>query len=210
MFNPDDVHDGHSGGDVDLEYMMLYLHPDEVKHQFQALGANMKQSLRVDGTVLDDPILRHQVISLSHLIKDDSTTKIEHESGLFQVAQSLVRLSGQLEDTTPGTRKEKLLLRAKEFVLANLHDDISIDDISEAANLSKYHFIRLFRSQYGITPHQYVLNCRINAARKALEVGTPSVDVAQACGFADSSHLNRRFKRYFGMTPKQYQLQLSL
>ncbi|WP_375748409.1 AraC family transcriptional regulator [Vibrio sp. HN007] len=209
LFNPDDVHDGHSGGDTNLEYVMLYLHPDELKPSFQALGADMTHSLRVEDTVLNDPILRHQVINLSQLIHDENSSKMEHESGVFQVAQSLVRLSGQLKGIASETRADKLLLRAKDFIQANLHQEISIDDIAKAANLSKFHFIRLFRSQFGITPHQYVLSCRINNARKALEAGTPAVDVAQASGFADSSHLNRRFKRYYGMTPKQYQLQLS-
>lgn len=80
--------------------------------------------------------------------------------------------------------------------------------MAQAAAMSKYHFIRLFHRQFGITPHQYVLNCRINAARKYLETGLPSSHVAQLSGFADNSHLNRHFKRTFGMTPKQYQLQL--
>ncbi|WED24535.1 AraC family transcriptional regulator [Vibrio sp. JC009] len=209
LFNPDDVHDGHSGGDTNLKYSMLYLHPDALKTQFKALGIDENQTLRVEGTVLDDAILSHQILSFSELIQEENASKIEQESGLFQIARSLVRMSGQLQETTPDSRTDKLLIKAKEFIQANLHQDIAIDDIAAAANMSKFHFIRLFRSQFGITPHQYVLNCRINSARKALETGLPSIDVAQACGFADSSHLNRRFKRYFGMTPKQYQLQLS-
>ncbi|GAK84756.1 transcriptional regulator AraC family [Vibrio ponticus] len=99
------------------------------------------------------------------------------------------------------------MYRAKEFIHANLARDISIDDVANAATVSKYHFIRLFRSQFGITPHQYVLNCRINLARRYLEQGWSTTHSAQAAGFADISHLNRRFKRVYGMTPKQYQLQ---
>ncbi len=109
----------------------------------------------------------------------------------------------------PLRRQETLLVRAKDFILDNLNKDLSIDDIAGAASMSKSHFIRRFRSQFGITPHQYVLNCRINSARKVLELGTPASEVAQAFGFADGSHFNRRFKRVYGMTPKQYQLQIS-
>lgn len=71
--------------------------------------------------------------------------------------------------------------------------------------MSKYHFLRLFRQQFGMTPHQYVLNCSVNAARSALDQGSPLTEIALRFGFADLSHFNRRFKRIYGMTPFQYQ-----
>nr|WP_275138692.1 AraC family transcriptional regulator [Vibrio furnissii] len=74
--------------------------------------------------------------------------------------------------------------------------------------MSKFHFIRLFNEQFGMTPHQFVLNCRVNRAKQALEVGDKASDVAIDLGFADVSHLNRKFKRVFGITPHQYQRQL--
>ncbi len=56
-----------------------------------------------------------------------------------------------------------------------------------------------------MTPHQYVINCRVNAARSALDQGAPLTEIALRFGFADLSHFNRRFKRIYGMTPFQYQ-----
>ncbi|MHA2938820.1 AraC family transcriptional regulator [Vibrio sp. RC27] len=209
IFNPEDVHDGHSGGDANLHYQMLYFRPEEMLCQFRALGVSSSHPLRVKGSVFDDPLLKHQILNLSNLISTEQTSKLEEEASIFQIAQSLVRLNGSLSAPILERRKDKLLLRAKEYIAANLNNDISIDDIANVASMSKFHFIRLFRSQFGITPHQYVLNCRINLAKKALDSGLSSVEVAQLCGFADSSHLNRRFKSYFGMTPKQYQLQLT-
>lgn len=207
IFNPEDVHDGHSGMREQLEYTMLYVHPNELAPLFDALGYSSNRNLRVDKSLLDDPVLRHQILSLSHLMHEPNHSRIEFESGLFQIAQSLVRHCGSLDIKVVSNRKDSLLLRAKDYILANLKQDISIDDIAVAANMSKYHFIRMFRNQFGITPHQYVLNCRINQARKALEQGLPSSRVALESGFADGSHLNRHFKRVFGMTPKQYQMQ---
>lgn len=207
LFNPEDVHDGHSGDKSGLKYFMLYLHSDQLSPLFRSMGVENTQSIRIDGTLIDDHILRHQVLSMTDLIQDQSTTKMEQESGLFQIAHSLVRNAGKLDKIQSVARTDSLLLQAKEYIHAHLDQDISIDDISRAANLSKFHFIRLFRAQFGITPHQYVLNCRLNSARKALESGIRASDVAQNSGFSDSSHLNRRFKRVFGMTPKQYQLQ---
>ncbi|MEZ9524738.1 AraC family transcriptional regulator [Enterovibrio norvegicus] len=208
LFNPEDVHDGCSGGLQDLEYLMLYVHPESVESQFRALGVKQPNALRIEGCRIDNVDLRNQALIMASLLKDPQSSRIEQESALFQLSHAMVSSAGLLDEMETSSRKESLLLRAKDYIQANLHKDIAIDDIANAASMSKFHFIRLFRAQFGITPHQYVLNCRINGARKALETGLPSSDVAQAFGFSDSSHLNRRFKRAYGMTPKQYQLQI--
>jgi AraC-like DNA-binding protein len=207
VFNPEDVHDGHSGVQQDLEYVMLYIHPDEFNPLFDALSCRQNNPVRLANNLLDDPILRYQILAMSQLVQQSGYSTIELESGLFQLAQSLVKHCKALSQERATSRVDSLLLRAKDYALAHIAEDISIDDIATAASMSKFHFIRLFRQQFGITPHQYVLNCRINSARKALDRGLPATQVAQEFGFSDSSHLNRRFKSAFGMTPKQYQLQ---
>ncbi|NRA55816.1 MAG: AraC family transcriptional regulator [Gammaproteobacteria bacterium] len=207
VFNPEDVHDGRSGVNQQLEYIMLYIHPSILKPLFNSISYCNHSILRIEDSLLDDPILRHNIVSMSQLIQQPGHSKIEFEAGLFQIAQSLVRHNGTVDMVSTHKRKDKLLQRAKDFIFENCVLDISIDDIAEAANISKFHFIRLFSEQFGITPHQFVLNCRINHARKSLEAGLPSSQAAAASGFADSSHLNRRFKAVFGMTPKQYQIQ---
>lgn len=77
-----------------------------------------------------------------------------------------------------------------------------IDDISSLINMSKYHFIRCFNERFGITPHQYVINCRINKAIKNLELGINCKTSANNAGFSDASHFNRRFKLVYGLTPR--------
>ncbi|MGF1696209.1 AraC family transcriptional regulator [Vibrio lamellibrachiae] len=207
LFNPEDVHDGHSGVEQNLEYVMLYIHPDEITPVFQTLGYTSKSTLRLEHTLFDDPILRHQVWSMSTLLRSPKYTQIEYESRLYLLAQTMVRHHGSLDLSAPRSRTDTLLIRAKDYIMANLGNDISIDRIAAAANMSKYHFIRMFRAQFGITPHQYVLSCRINHARKGLLTGLSATQAAIGSGFADASHLNRNFKQVFGMTPKQFQLQ---
>jgi len=135
---------------------------------------------------------------------------MEFESGLFQIAQSLVAMSGNLDlGTQKSKRVDTLLLRARDYILESLEHNISIDDIANVANMSKFHFIRQFRLQFGITPHQYVLSCRVNLARRIIESGKSLNQAAFAAGFADDSHLNRHFKRVYGLTPRRFQRQFS-
>jgi AraC-like DNA-binding protein len=210
FFNPEDVHDGCAGGSSLLEYDILYLPEDKLIPLMQAMGSHHPNRFRLKYHVLNDPILGYQVSQMSEILRQNSSA-IEQEAALIQITESIIRLNGVAETPTfPRYKKDMLLIRAKDFIHSHLDKNISVDEISSAANISKYHFIRVFRQQFGITPHQYVLNCRLNQARKELESGQSVTMVAQTYGFADDSHLIRKFKRTFGMTPKQYQRQLSL
>ena len=82
---------------------------------------------------------------------------------------------------------------------------ISLDEIAERVNMSKYYFIRLFKKQYGDTPANYYMKIRINHAIKLLKdpVHTQK-SISEACGFSDTSSFIRAFKRTTGTTPAKY------
>ena len=76
-----------------------------------------------------------------------------------------------------------------------------------AGTLPQY-FSRLFKETTGFTPHQYVINCRIERAKYLLKQGNLSIaEIAKEVGFVDQSHLHRYFKRKVGITPKQFSQQ---
>ncbi|AJY50010.1 helix-turn-helix transcriptional regulator [Halomonas sp. KO116] len=206
LFNPEQVHDGEPGGEHALDYLMVYVHPEQVNAQFaEVLGHEKMASFRSDSTLIQDAQLRNAILELARLVTSHAGSCIDQENALYQVIERTVQLGGVSQPNQVLTRPDALLGLAKAYIHAHLDRDISLDDISQAAHISKYHFLRLFRQQYGITPHQYVINCRINAARAALDVGASLTEVALRYGFADLSHFNRRFKRIYGMTPHQYQ-----
>jgi AraC-like DNA-binding protein len=209
FFNPEQVHDGCAGAHSALEYEMLYIPEATLMNMMQSLGQISKDQARLKPSLFHDEQLRSQVLHLSQMIRQPAISALEEEAALLSIAQSVIRLGGgTLNVAEYYSRKDMLLLRAKEYILSNLHQKLSVDEICQTANMSKYHFIRLFNEQFGMTPHQYVLNCRINHAKQALKVGDKVSDVAVNLGFADVSHLNRKFKKIFGITPRQYQRQL--
>lgn len=77
------------------------------------------------------------------------------------------------------------------------------DDLARRAGLSTYHFIRLFKAAFGVTPHAYVVQSRVDRALRALLAGEPAYLVATRAGFVDESHMARHFKRILGVTPGQ-------
>lgn len=94
------------------------------------------------------------------------------------------------------------LRRVIEFIQANLDQPLLLKDLAAQADLSEYHFARMFKQSQGLAPHQYVLLTRLREAERLLHTTQlPLVDIALACGFSSSSHLAHRFRQVKGVRP---------
>ncbi|MPN58983.1 HTH-type transcriptional activator Btr [bioreactor metagenome] len=82
--------------------------------------------------------------------------------------------------------------------------NITLNELSELAGLSKYYLLRSFTKQKGISPYRYLETIRIDRAKKLLEKGLLPIEAALQTGFADQSHFSNFFKKFIGLTPKQY------
>jgi AraC family transcriptional regulator len=97
------------------------------------------------------------------------------------------------------------LRRIDEYVRTHFHTDIAIADLAREAAMSPYHFCRAFKASMGITPHQYVLEHRVEAAKRLLRAKPMSLaEVAVEVGFASQSHLTGQFQSRVGATPAAY------
>lgn len=85
------------------------------------------------------------------------------------------------------------------------HEDVNLDRAASAANLSPFHFLRMFSKAIGVTPHQYLVRSRLRRAAKLLVEKERSVtDIALDVGFADLSNFVRTFHRAAGVPPGQF------
>ena len=92
----------------------------------------------------------------------------------------------------------------KDYINEHLDQNLKLDDIAAIAQMSPYHFLRLFKQSTGVTPHQYILHCRISQAKCLLQQSELTIaEIAVRTGFCDQSHLTRYFRRMVGVTPKQ-------
>jgi AraC-like DNA-binding protein len=84
-------------------------------------------------------------------------------------------------------------------------EPMTISDLSAVINLSQYHFSRLFRAETGFSVHGYLLDIRMNHAKKLMSETELSVEeVAQQCGFSCASHFIRAFKQEMNITPARF------
>ena len=99
--------------------------------------------------------------------------------------------------------------RAIEFIRAHIEEEITLSELAKDVGLSPSHFCSLFRKTSGMTPHQFVLNCRIQHAKTLLsKSGNSILDVALASGFRTHQHFSRIFRRHVGIPPSAYRSQL--
>jgi len=97
------------------------------------------------------------------------------------------------------------LARAIGFMREHLDQSISLNAIADAAGLSPSHFARRFRTTLGVAPHQYLVQLRIERAKKLLAQSDLSIaEIAFVCGFSHQEHLTRLFKRHCDTTPAAY------
>lgn len=92
-----------------------------------------------------------------------------------------------------------------DFIDAHLDEALTLNTLAARVGLPALAFLRRFTQCWGTTPHAYVLERRLQKARRLLTGTQDSVaEVAAACGFAQQSHLGQAFKRMTGLTPQAY------
>lgn len=99
------------------------------------------------------------------------------------------------------------IVQAKLFIDKNYADKIDLNDISDEAYFSKFHFTRLFKEIYGKTPHQYLTTVRIEKAIQLLQTDKSVSEVVFLVGFDSMTSFSGLFKRIVGVPPATYLMQ---
>ncbi len=96
------------------------------------------------------------------------------------------------------------IVQAKLFIDLNYADNIDLENISDEACFSKFHFIRLFKQIYGKTPHRYLTDVRLDKAKQLLSDGLTVSEVCFRVGFESLSSFSSLFKSTIGKTPTEF------
>ena len=98
------------------------------------------------------------------------------------------------------------LRRARDLADQSYSDPLTLEELAAAANLSKYHFLRLFKATYGITPMEYVSQRRIERAQDLLRATNLTVtEVCFAVGFSSLGSFSSRFRAIVGESARDFQ-----
>ena len=222
MMNPDWVHTCNPVDNQPWAYWMMYVDADwltQLRFEAGLIPEKCWQDIHQPMITLDqtsNQILNHKegnnhwyslYCEVAEVLVSTETDLLEKQSCFIDYITTLMSWfsdapQADLENTSA---PQESLSAVAEFLDQSLATMPTLENLTALAKCSEGHLIRSFRRQYGLTPHAYLLNRRIQKSRELLQQGMELVDVAQQLAFSDQAHFQRTFKKLTATTPGQYQ-----
>ncbi|WP_419812873.1 AraC family transcriptional regulator [Bacterioplanoides sp.] len=207
MMNPQWVHSCNPVEDHPWAYWMMYIDTHWLMQLLQDAGLsadNVWQPINRAVIPPQDHTTNwyQDYCEMAAVFSDNTSPLLAKQSLLIDF---LLSLMGWLRNTTT---QIVLPPRALEAVAQRLTDNLSetptLAELQAIADCSEGHLIRSFKSHYGLTPHAYLINQRIQYSQQLLKQGQGIADIAQQLAFSDQAHFQRAFKKLTATTPGQY------
>jgi AraC family transcriptional regulator len=184
-------------------FVVIMMAPERVAQLTDALFGNRpghlqpRLKIRMPNARLLYRLLRE------YLLEPSERGTVYLEALLTVLATEVFRRVWSYADLVPSARHSlapAIRRRMIEYIAANLTADLSLTRLAAVACLSPYHFARCFRQEFGKPPHRYVLDQRLEFARRLLaDTNLPMAAVAARCGFASQGRLATAFRTRFGI-----------
>jgi AraC-like DNA-binding protein len=204
VVNPDTVHTGHAGVPEGWSYRVLYPAPGVVASVAAELGM-------AAGTPSFPPVL-HDTESARLLLAAHRAAETQDALAASTLTRLLLahmlrahgRVAAHSSARMPGPAAGEVAARARDLLEARLGDPPSLEALAAEVGTRPFPLLRAFRARYGLPPHSYLIQRRVDRARVLLDAGHPVADVAVHAGFYDQAHLSRHFRRILGVPPASY------
>ncbi|WP_437614963.1 AraC family ligand binding domain-containing protein [Erwinia sp. V71] len=199
LMNPDELHTGESATQDGWRYQMIYIDPNMMETLSGERGWWFTDVVR------DDPVTS-RLLSQALSALWQTTDALAAENQLFNVIQ-LLRPHARVANTLTHEAAPRFE-QVRDYLRANVGRNITLAELAALVSLSPYHFLRQFKRQYHVTPHQMLMAFRLYDAKQLLTRGMAAAEVAAAVGLTDQAHLTRTFAQRYGITPVRYQKQV--
>ena len=184
------------------DFMWMHIKGNGIPGLFHIIYPNSVCPLHITNTY----DFKQLFTNLIHKIrKNDIINASKISSAVHHILNIL--LASALESEQSKLRKEhtKDIQAVISFIKKNYALCITIDDMISSIHISKYHFIRIFKRVMGVTPYRYLMNYRINRSKTLLGTTDKTIsEIAECCGFPDTSNFITQFKTHTGQKPLQY------
>jgi AraC-like DNA-binding protein len=193
----------------------------DVAEYYDLQASNLKEFLLSDQFFVNRYNVKNTSIgySLSEInkkIKNGSFSNSLQEQELFySLAESIITDQRFIFDHLNNldfkkniTNEEvfRSILQAKNFIDEHITENLSLDEISLNIGISKYHFIRVFKQAFGVSPYQYQKRIRLDRAKLDITQGISILETAIKYGFSDVPTFSKAFKQQFNLTPGAIQI----
>jgi AraC family transcriptional regulator len=191
----------------DLSFVHLYFTDQHLRQLMEQTWDRSPLAISVQPlSFAEDPqiTLLYRQFLLNHNWQDSANQLALSSASTLLMSHMLQRYS-QLQWRLPSVRgglAPAVLKRVQEFINQHLDQPLVLADLASQAELSEFHFARMFKHSTGQAPHQYVMQVRLQQAEKLLRnTLMPLTQIALDCGFSSASHFSNRFKAFYGYSP---------
>lgn len=195
--------------DRPTEEAHVFLHADFLERV--AFDAGKGRAEICDRLAFTDTRLRHTILALTEEMQRygristlffDMAADVLARRILFRHCEKNGKSGSK---GSAGALTARQLRRVLEVVEDRLSQDISLDDLASAAGLSRFHFVRAFKTAVGMPPHRWLVGLRIERAKELLLSRTATIiEVAALVGFESQSHFGQVFLSQVGMPPREW------
>jgi AraC-like DNA-binding protein len=199
--NAGELHTGEAAGEGGYTYRGVQLDPSFIA---RLLGGAGIERLAFKDAVVQSTVLAGQ-FRRALLAIEQGAPVLHCEELIFDSLSALVTRHGEYAPVTElPTASRRAIERAREFIEQSSVEGLSLATLSQAADLSVFHFAHSFRRQVGCSPFAYAEAIRIERAKSRLKAGAALADLAAELGYADQSHFTRKFRQHQAITPGRY------
>jgi AraC-like DNA-binding protein len=200
---PDEPHTGQPAAGS-WSYRMFYVGVSLLEQAYCELRGQSGGLPFFQAGRLDDPLMAKRLWHLHKTCEQHGVCLEQQTALLINLVQLISRHADVPVSSAEVAQEPVAVARVKDYLEHHYAHDISLDELAQISQLSRYYLVRVFKAHTGVPPHAYLRQVRVRHAKTLLARGTDIAEVALVTGFNDQSHLTRWFKRLWGYTPAQY------
>lgn len=208
FIQPGETHAENALTEDNLELHFVFI-SQQLMNDIADESANRKQSgvsfanFMIENKFLNKLLLDKFKLLISSL--ENGRSKLEQTGNLFDFVEvAASKFFGEVVETRKKGGEKRLVKVVKEYLSENLSENISLDTLSQKTHTSKFHLLRQFKRETGLTIHRYLVQLRICRAKEFLKSGKSISQTAFELGFNDQAHFSKCFKRFTSQTPGQF------
>lgn len=203
IINADTAHTGESAGCAPCSYKTIYPTPEQIQSILKDTPYSKYACPFIDFPIVTDN-RTSQLFRMTLQEIHQSTSRLYLETLLYGFILSLLVNQSEVSVAKTVPKASSNVKRAMDYMQAFYDKNISLDEISFISKLDKNTLIKEFKRLVQVTPHQYLIQVRVNKAKYLLRREQTLSCIALKCGFSDQSHFTRCFKQFTSVTPYMY------
>src|SRR5882724_5836825 len=191
---------------AELDVIHIHIAVDQCLAAFEMVYKGRARDVEVTEFFGRDETLAHLTFACAEMLSTGTAGNWQRVGAIahllaIHIAEKYTNVGSQKSEFRGGLPVVRLR-KVEDYVRAHLTEDISIEKLAELAELSSFHFCRVFKQATGMTPLQFVTRERMLKAQRLIrETSRSLIEIALEVGYTSPSHFAQVFRRTVGMAP---------